>query len=67
MSAYTTIDITRKTAEDMVRKVREKQQDPVSQLSDKELDKELHKYVYSGQHSDIVGVLYNYKIHNPIS
>lgn len=64
MSAYSTKNITRSEAEDMVRAVRKKRQpvDAVSLLTDEELDEELHKYVYSEKHTDIVGVLYNYNI-----
>lgn len=62
MSAYSTITITREQAEDMVRAVRAKRKDDVSQLSLEELDAELHEYVYSEEHTDIVGVLRNYDI-----
>lgn len=63
MSAYSTKTISRQEAEDMVRAVRAKRiDDPVSSLSRRELDDELHEYVYSGNHADIVGVLQNYMI-----
>jgi PHD/YefM family antitoxin component YafN of YafNO toxin-antitoxin module len=64
MSSYSTKTITRAEAEEMVRAVRRKQQpiDEVSQLTKKALDEELHEYVYSEEHTDIVGVLYNYDI-----
>jgi len=62
MSAYTTLTITREQAEDMVQKVRCKKDRSVNALSDEELDKELHEYVYSGKYTDIVGFLYNYTI-----
>ena len=64
MSAYSTKDITRKEAEDMVRAVRLKIKplDDVSKLTTQELDDELHEYVYSEEHTEIVGTLYNYDI-----
>ena len=64
MSAFSTKDITRAEAEEMVRTVRRKLHpaDEVSRLSDEELDGELHEYVYSEEHTEIVGVLYNYNI-----
>lgn len=66
MSAYSTQYITREKAEDMVREVRaKKRDDPVHTLSDEELDGELHEYVYSEKHTDIVGTLTNYIISSP--
>ncbi len=62
MSAYSTIVIDREEAEKMVREVRAKKNDPVSQLSDEELDKELHEYVYSENYQAIVGCCKNYTI-----
>jgi len=62
MSTYTTRTITRKEAEDMVKKVRCKKDRSVNSLSNEELDKELHKYVYSEKYTDIVGFLTNYQI-----
>lgn len=46
----------------MVRACREKTANDVSKLSNGELDNELHRYVYSGDYADVVGVLYNYVI-----
>ena len=62
MSVYSTQYITRKEAEDMVKAVRMKLDRGVEALSDEELDKELHEYVYSDAHADIVGLHYNYII-----
>lgn len=61
MSAYSTKEITRAEAEEMVIKCRMRKID-VSALSDRELDDELHEYVYSENYTDIVGILYNYII-----
>ena len=65
MSVYSTKHISREEAESMVRAVRAKSDDSVSQMTTEELDSELHEYVYSGEHNDIVGVLYNYIIEHP--
>lgn len=62
MSAYSTLDITRKEAERMVALCRLKKDKSVSRLTKEELDKELHEYVYSEEYTDIVGLLYNYYI-----
>lgn len=63
MSAYTTKEITRAEAEAMVRAVRLRLKPvDVSSLSLEQLDDELHEYVYSEKHTDIVGLLYNYII-----
>lgn len=63
MSAYSTKYIDRGEAERMVRAVRaKKRDDPVCKLTNDELDAELHEYVYSEKHADIVGLLYNYII-----
>lgn len=64
MSAYSTLEITRQEAEEMVRAVRRKLEpvDAVSMLSKEQLDEELHEYVYSGKHTEIVGLLHNYSI-----
>ena len=65
MSAFSTLEIDRKEAEEMVRAVRAKRRDdPVSQLSDEALMDELHEYVYSERHTEIVGVLHNYWLTN---
>jgi hypothetical protein len=66
MGAYSTIDISRETAEDMVRKIRAKINpiDDVSRLSHDELDKELREYANSGKHDEICGFLLNYNIKN---
>ena len=62
MSSYSTLDITRKEAERMVKAVRAKKDRSVEALTLEELDAELHEYVYSGQHTDEVGLLHNYII-----
>lgn len=62
MSAYSTKEITREEAEKMVLECRAKKYNPVKHLTDRELDEELHEYVYSENYDDIVGVLYNYII-----
>lgn len=62
MSSYTTKEITREEAEEMVSAVRAKKDRSVKALSDKELDSELHEYVYSEEYPNEVGVLYNYII-----
>ena len=64
MSAYSTREITREEAEEMVRRVRAKirGRDRISLMTDEELDTELHEYVYSEKHNEIVGCLYNYMI-----
>ena len=63
MSVWSTIDISRQSAEDYVRRIRAKSAvDPVKLLSDAELDKELHEYVYSERHTDVLGVCYNFNI-----
>jgi len=62
MSAYSTLTISRKQAEHMVKRVRERNDKSVESLSDEDLDKELHEYVYSEKYTDIVGLLFNYQI-----
>lgn len=62
MSVYTTLTISRKQAEHMVKRVRARNDRSVESLSDEDLDKELHEYVYSEKYTDIVGLLYNYQI-----
>ncbi len=64
MSAYSTLTITRKEAEHMVRECRALNDKSVRVLSDKELDNELHGYVYAEQerYYPIVGLLRNYII-----
>ena len=66
MSAFSTRDIKREEAEEMVRKCRLiGKRDDVSLMSNEDLDEELHSYVYSnenGKYDDVVGVLYNYCI-----
>jgi len=62
MSAYSTKDISREEAEKMVEMCRLKNDRSVKALSNEELDKELHEYVYSENYTDIVGLLYNYNI-----
>ena len=62
MSAYSTKDITRAEAERMVAQCRAKKDRSVFALSEEELDRELHEYVYSENYQDIVGCLYNYNI-----
>lgn len=62
MSVYSTLEITRKEAEEMVSRVRALKDKSVELLSDEELDKELHEYVYSQNYPEIVGVLHNYII-----
>ena len=64
MSAYTTKNITREEAEKMVLDCRNKgkNKNELQMLSNKELDDELHYYVYSEEYNDIVGFLYNYNI-----
>lgn len=62
MSAYSTITITREKAEEMVEMCRAKNNRSVKALTDEELDKELHQYVYSEDYTDIVGILNNYLI-----
>ena len=47
MSAYSTRDITRKEAENMVIMCRAKKDRSVRNLTYEELDEELHEYVYS--------------------
>lgn len=66
MSAYSTKTITREDAERMVRTCRAKKMggDAVSCLTNEELDSELHDYVYSERHTDVVGCLYHYIIKN---
>lgn len=68
MSAYTTIEITRQQAEEMVLACRNKGKNinVFQMMSNEELVRELHKYVYSGDYNDIVGVFYNYEL-NPSS
>lgn len=68
MSIYSTKDITRKEAEEMVRKCREIEARPIDiySMTDEQLDEELHKYVYanenSGKYSEAVGYANNYMI-----
>lgn len=64
MSAYSTITITREEAERVVMACRNKGKyyNALQMLSDEEIDKELHMYVYSGNYTDEVGLLYNYEI-----
>ncbi len=63
MSAYSTRTITRKEAIRMIIACRNKYKgEPTIEVSNKELDAELHKYVYSEEYTDIVGVLNNYEI-----
>ena len=63
MSAYSTLTIDREKAEEMVRAVRaKKRDDPVKSLSNEALMEELHEYVYSEKHTEIVGLLYNYDL-----
>lgn len=62
MSAYTTRNITREEAVRMIWDCRNKRRSNLSELSNRELDEELHKYVYSEEYEDIVGFLYNYNI-----
>jgi hypothetical protein len=62
MSAYTTLTISREQAERMVKRVRERNDKSVESLSNEELNKELHDYVYSEKYTDIVGLLFNYEI-----
>ncbi len=62
MSIYTTLTISREQAEHMVKRIRERNDRSVESLSDEELDKELHEYVYSERYTDIVGLLFNYRI-----
>lgn len=46
----------------MVRGVRALKNDDVSRLTDEQLDRELHEYVYAERYTDIVGFLNNYII-----
>lgn len=46
----------------MVEECRMKKDRSVKALSNEELDRELHEYVYSENYTDIVGLLYNYNI-----
>jgi len=67
MSSYTTINITREKAERMVRECRNlDRKDEISLMSKDELDRELHRYVYSEdngyKYRNIIGFLYNYNI-----
>lgn len=62
MSAYSTQNITREEAEKIVQACRAKNDRSVKALSDEQLDEELNTYVYSEKYTDIVGVLWNYKI-----
>lgn len=63
MSAYSTLDITREEAIRMIRAVRAKNEvDPLVTMTNEQLDEELHEYVYSEAHTDIVGLLHNYRI-----
>lgn len=62
MSAYSTESITREEAENLVKQVRAKLDRSVKVLSDEELLEELHEYVYSEEHWDILPCLINYQI-----
>lgn len=64
MSAYSTLDISRDKAIHMIREVRKKLAPPddLEQMSYEQLDRELHKHVYSEEHPEIFGTLYNYNI-----
>ena len=61
MSIYTTKDITREKAEDMIMQCRAKT-NQLSRLSDTELDTLLHEYVYSEEHDDVFGWGHNFNI-----
>lgn len=65
MSEYSTRDITREQAIQMIKECRElSQPNDLAAMTDGELDDELHKYVYSGdkKYEKVVGILYNYLI-----
>lgn len=62
MSIYSTLDITREEAERMVLACRMRKDRRLASLTNEELDKELHEYVYSHDYEDIVGGFYNYII-----
>lgn len=62
MSAFSTKYVSREEAERMVLECRQKRERPLASVSDEDLDRELHEYVYSENYTDIVGVLYNYII-----
>jgi len=61
MSAYTTKTINRKEAEELLRKIYSKSFS-FKDSSDKELEEELDKLSYTDKHTDVLGVLYNFKV-----
>ncbi|MFA5174759.1 MAG: hypothetical protein WC438_06275 [Candidatus Pacearchaeota archaeon] len=61
MSAYTTKTITRKEAEELLKQIYSKSFSFAND-SDKELEEELDRLSYSDKHTDILGVLYNFRI-----
>lgn len=63
MSSYSTKTITRDEARRMIIECRNRKPS-VFKMTDRELDVELHEYVYSEDYTDILGVLYNYNIEN---
>ena len=61
MSAYTTKVVTRERAEQMLRDILIKQLN-FSHYTDRALADKLNEFAYSEEHTDILGVLYNYQI-----
>ena len=60
MSAFSTIEITREEAEEKVLKILMKEFN-FRDLSNYELFEKLNQYAYSEEHTDILGVLNNFR------
>lgn len=61
MSSYSTREISREQAEEMLREI-ESKKIRFEHLSNHQLEKILDELAYSEEHTDVLGVLYNFII-----